>query len=68
MENKQMRSFLKMKGIPFWKIAETIGVSEPTMTRWMRKPLSAEHHKKIMDAVSKIEGGDQDDEDNQTGK
>jgi len=68
MENGQIRGFLKMKGIPFWKIAEVIGISEPTMTRWMRKPLSAEHYNKIMDAVSRIEGGEDHDEDNQTGK
>ena len=56
MENLQIRSLLKMKGIPFWKIAEQIGISEPTMTRWMRTPLSNDHYNKIMEAIQKIEG------------
>ena len=64
MPNSQIRGFLKMKGIPLWKIAEVIGISEPTITRWMRKPLSQEHYDKIMKAVSKIEGGEDHDEDN----
>lgn len=68
MQNLQVRGFLKMKGIPFWKIAEVIGISEPTMTRWMRTPLTTDHYEKIMDAVRKIEGGEDHDEDNQTGK
>ncbi len=62
--NSHIRNYLTMKGIPMWKVAEVIGISESTMTRWMRTPLSAEHHKKIMDAVSKIEGGEDHDEDN----
>lgn len=62
MENMQLRSMLKMKGIPLWKIAKNIGVSEPTMTRWMREPLTKEHHEKIMNAINQIEGGVQNDE------
>lgn len=62
MENIQLRSVLKMKGIPFWKIAKIIGISEPTMTRWMREPLSKEHYEKIMDAINQIEGGVHHDE------
>lgn len=58
---------IRMKRIPMWKIAEVIGVSEPTLYRWMRK-YNADHYKRISDAMQKIERGDQDDEDNQTGK
>ena len=49
---------IRMKRIPMWKIAEVIGVSEPTLYRWMRK-YNADHYKKISDAIKKIDGGDQ---------
>lgn len=60
--NSHIRNYLTMKGIPMRKVAEVIGISESTMTRWMRTPLSAEHHKKISDAIKRIEGGDQNEE------
>lgn len=48
-----LRMLAKMKGVPMWKIAEKIGISEPTLFRWMRK-FDAIHHEKIMDAINQI--------------
>lgn len=48
-----LRMLAKMKGVPMWKIAEKIGISEPTLFRWLRK-YDVEHHKKIMDAINQI--------------
>ena len=62
MENMQLRFLLKMKGIPLWKVCTVIGISEPTMTRWLRVPLSEERYDKIMKAIQQIEGGVQNDE------
>lgn len=44
-----------MKKIPIWKIAETVGVSEMTIYRWLRK-YDVEHHRRIMEAIERIEG------------
>lgn len=52
---------IAIKRITMWKIADIIGISEPTLYRWMRK-YNADHHKKIMNAIQKIEGGVQNDE------
>lgn len=52
---EDLRLLIRMKQIPIWKIAENVGVSEMTIYRWMRT-YNAEHHKKIMDAINKIEG------------
>ncbi len=60
---EDLRLLMRMKRIRTWKIAEVIGVSEMTIYRWLRK-YDADHHKKIMDAISKIEGGEDHDEDN----
>ncbi len=35
------------KGVYFWEIAMKLGVSEPTMTRWMRVELPADKHREI---------------------
>lgn len=53
-----------MKEIPMWKIARQIGISEPTIYRWMRV-YDAEHYTKIKNAVEEIEkGGVNNDENN----
>ena len=55
MENLSLRQRAKSAGIPLWKIASYIGVSEPTITRWLRVPLSCSKEKLILEAISKLE-------------
>ena len=55
MENLSLRQRAKSAGIPLWKIASYIGVSEPTITRWLRVPLSCSKEKFILEAISKLE-------------
>ena len=55
MENLSLRQRAKSAGIPFWKIASCIGISEPTITRWLRVPLSCSKEKLILEAISKLE-------------
>ena len=64
---EDLRLLMRMKRIPTWKVAEVIGVSEMTIYRWLRT-YDAGHHDKIMKAIQQIEGGEDHDEDNQTGK
>lgn len=54
---EDLKLLIRMKHITMWKIADVIGISEPTLYRWMRK-YNAEHHEKIMKAISKIERGE----------
>lgn len=55
MENLSLRQRAKSAGIPLWKIASYIGVSEPTITRWLRVPLSCSKERLILEAISKLE-------------
>lgn len=57
MENEKIRKTARAAGIPLWKIAITIGVSEPTLTRWLRIPLSAEREMLIMTAIENLVKG-----------
>ena len=57
--NQKIREEAKRKGVKCWQIAIHLGISEPTITRWLRIPLSTEREKTIMDAIEAIakEGG-----------
>lgn len=60
---EDLKMLIRIKHIPMWKIADAIGIAESTLYIWMRK-YDAEHHRKIMDAINRIEGGEDHDEDN----
>lgn len=47
MANEKIRLKAKGSGIPFWKIANALGISEATMTRLMRTELNPEKESEI---------------------
>lgn len=53
-ENQAVRVAAKSAGIPLWKVAAATGVSEPTLTRWLRFPLSEEKERRIMEAIANL--------------
>jgi transcriptional regulator with XRE-family HTH domain len=44
----------KEQGIKQYEVAEAIGVSEPTLTRWLRKEMSDDKKKLITEAVKNL--------------
>lgn len=52
--NENIRKAARTAGIPLWRIAAAIGVSEPTMCRWLRFPLSADREQSIMQAIVEL--------------
>ena len=54
MENLMVRERAKKQKVSLWGIANEIGISEPTITRWLRVPLSQQKEKLILDAISKL--------------
>lgn len=57
--NNDFRRAAKSMGVSLWRIALEIGISEPTMTRWLRVPLSEEKRGIIANALKNI-GGEHD--------
>lgn len=53
--NQEIRDELLIKHIPYWRIAEVIGVHEMTIVRWLRIPLSKENEVRIRKAISTID-------------
>lgn len=54
-ENQSVRRAARVAGVPLWRVAKAIGVSEPTLTRWLRVPLPEDKEQRIMTAISALE-------------
>lgn len=54
IENQEIINKAKIKGIPQWRIAEEMGISEMTLVRWLRYPLEGDKKDKYLDAVENI--------------
>ena len=55
MFKKRNENIEKAKGsIPYWVIAEKLGVHENTIQNWMKKEMDEERHGKVMFAIDEI--------------
>lgn len=52
--NEELRACLYREKIPLWQIGAAVGVSEMTMIRWFRVPLTGERLEKITQAIEQI--------------
>ena len=57
MSNTEIRAELKAAKIPYWKIADKLGVHENTIIRRMRKELSNEDKARFNAAIAEIKKG-----------
>lgn len=54
-ENEHIRKAARVAGVPLWRVAAAVGVSEPTLIRWLRFPLPEEKEARIMEAIAALE-------------
>ncbi|MCQ2408221.1 MAG: hypothetical protein MJ065_06800 [Oscillospiraceae bacterium] len=52
--NQDIRDYAAQKGGYFWEIAMQLGISEPTITRWMRVELPEDKRREIRQIIDKI--------------
>ena len=52
--NQDIRKHAKDKGVFMYEAAEMLGISEPTMTRWLRGKLTAERKTDILNAIDRV--------------
>lgn len=52
--NLDIRSAAKSKGVLLWEIASKLGISEPTMTRKLRRELPAAEKQKFLSIIDDI--------------
>ena len=55
MANERIRREAKSKGVRLWQIAECLGVSEITVSRKLRRELSADEEAKILRIITDID-------------
>lgn len=54
LENTAIRTRAKEKGVRLWELAEIMGISEPTITRRLRRELPAEQQEKMLALIDEI--------------
>lgn len=54
MFNQVIREAAKKNGVRLWQIADTLGISEPTMTRKMRHELNEEETERILSIITEL--------------
>lgn len=52
--NSEIRNKAKNINIKHWQIAAKLGVSEQTIMRWLRVPLTKERKDKILAAIEEL--------------
>lgn len=59
--NERVRRIAKESNVFLWEVGAQLGVTEMTVVRWLRTPLSSEKEQAILSAIqviSKRKGGD----------
>jgi hypothetical protein len=51
MANLEIRTKMKKEEVCQWEVADCMGISEFTLTRWLRKELSDEQKGTVMEAI-----------------
>lgn len=57
MANKEIKTVLamaKLENIHHYQVADVLGVSEPTLNRWLRKEMSEDKKQRILDAIESL--------------
>lgn len=54
MQNLDIRAAAKEKGVFLYEVAHKLGVSEPTLVRWLRFELPADKKAKILEIITEL--------------
>ena len=52
--NQDIRKGARSKGVFLYEVADSLGISEPTLTRWLRGTLTAERKTDILNAIDRV--------------
>ena len=54
MANQEIRQEAKRVSVPFWAIADALAISEPTITRMLRRELPDEDRERVLAAIERL--------------
>ncbi|MDD6229748.1 MAG: hypothetical protein PUA95_03335 [Lactimicrobium massiliense] len=52
--NQDIRQEMADNDLPYWMVAAEIGISESTLIRWMRLPLSDDKKAQVEEAIDSL--------------
>ncbi len=55
LRNNDIRKAALLADVRHWQICERLGISEPTLTRWLRTELPEEKKQRILNAIAELE-------------
>lgn len=61
MKTEELKNLIKKRRLYHWEIAREIGVSEFTLSRWLRGELSEERQEQILEAIDKLSNLEKED-------
>lgn len=53
-ENNHIRRAARIADVPLWAVAAEVGISEPTLMRWLRVPLAPKRERQVMAAIDRL--------------
>lgn len=53
-KNLDIRAKARGKGVYLYEVAAMLGISEPTIMRWLRSDLTDERKTEILDAIDRV--------------
>lgn len=53
-ENNHIRRAARIADVPLWAVAAEVGISEPTLMRWLRVPLPQDRENQVMAAIDHL--------------
>ena len=54
MANLEIRQIIREKRLRHYEVAEAMKISEYTLSKWLRTPLTEEKREMVMQAINKI--------------
>ena len=54
LANNTIREQARRNNVPLWKVADSLGISEATFFRWLRKPLDGEKQTNNLAVIDKL--------------
>jgi transcriptional regulator with XRE-family HTH domain len=54
VKNIEIRNLIKQKRLKHYEVAEAIGISEYTLSKWLHSEMTAERKEKVLQAIESI--------------
>lgn len=51
---EEVKQYIRVSGIPFWRVANKLGYADSTFSRKLRYPVSSDQYAKIKEAINDL--------------